>query len=302
MSSEHDPESKSQSPAGRPLSWGERESKKRARQRAHRSSGAERAWGRLLRRFQRLLRSVGLARRRVEVAGVVYRELSGVSLRRALDDAGSGVKEYEVRFPMPRGELNSAQHPHREDMRIRFTRRRQYADLGHDPRVRFVRSLRGLVRPGQRVLELGCGTGASSARLAAEVGPSGGVIAINRDGESVRFARQRYRADHLAFELGWLDSLNGELDGSFDIVLAVDLFRDAADDPSRSRTISEVWRVLSPGGYMLLMFTDPTQLSAHERRLAGLGAESVEVIDPDPVLGWAALRALKPEKDHGSRG
>lgn len=279
---------------GRPLSWGERESKRRARMRSHRSTGAERAWGRAWRRLGRLMRAMGLSRRTIVAQGVVYRERSGVSLRRALGETGAGVKEYEVRFPLPNKGMASAQYPHRESMRIRFTRRRQYADLGHDPRVRFVRSLRGVVKPGQRVLELGCGTGAASSLLASAVGPSGGVVAINRDGESIRFARQRYRYDHLAYELGWLDTLSGELDGAFDVVIAVDLFRDAPDDPGKSRAIAELWRVLSAGGSLLLICSDPDALEAYEHRLGGLGALGIEAIDADPVLRWAALRASKP--------
>ncbi len=300
MASDRELESKPS--RGRPLSWGERESKRRARQRAHRSSGAERAWARAFRRLRRLSRRLGLTRRRIEVNGVVYRERSGVSLRRAMGDTGQGVKEYEVRFPLPGRSMASTQYPHRESMRIRFTRLRQYADLGHDPRVRFVRMLRDAVRPGQRVLELGCGTGASSALLAGAVGPSGAVVAVNRDGESVRFARQRYRFDHLAFELGWIETLGGELDGSFDVVVCVDLYRDAPDDPSKARAITELWRVLSRGGSLLLASRDPRGADAYFDRRGGLGAEEIERIDPDPVLGWGGVRAIKvgQERDSGS--
>lgn len=285
----------------RPLSWGERESKRRARQRSHRASGAERVWTRAMSRLRRLMRSLGMSRRRIEVGGVVYRELTGMSLRRALGETGPGVKEYEVRFPLPGRELRSAQYPHREEMRIRFTARRRFADLGHDPRVRFVHAMRDVVRPGQRVLDLGCGTGAGSAQLASAVGPSGGVVAINRDGESIRFARQRYRADHLAFELGWLDTLSGELDGAFDVVVAVDLFRDAPDDPGKSRAVSELWRVVKRGGWVLMVCSDPREIESYEDRLGGLGGEQIERVEPDPVLGWAAVRGGKPEPTRGSR-
>lgn len=286
--------------SGRPLSWGERESRRRARQRAHRSSGAGRVWSRLFRWARRQSRSLGLSRRRIEVGGVVYRERSGVSLRRALSEVGAGVKEYDVRFPLPGRAMSSTQYPHREMMHIRFTRMRQYADLGHDPRVRFVQSLRDVVRPGQRVLELGCGTGASSGLLASGVGPSGAVVAVNRDGESIRFARQRYRVDHLAFELGWIETLTGELDCSFDVVVCVDLYRDAPDDPSKARAIAELWRVLGAGGSMLLVSSDPgaAGFEATIDRLNGLGAAWVEVVSPDPVLGWLGVRASKADSEH----
>ncbi len=285
----------------RPLSWGERETQRRARQRSHRGGNAERALGRLRSRLRRAWRAMGFSRRRIVVGGVVYRELSGVSLRRALSETGPGVKEYAVRFPIPVGELEGAQHAHREGMQIRFTHRRRYADLGHDPRVQFVRALRGVVRPGDRVLDLGCGTGAGSAELAHWVGPSGGVIAINRDGESIRYARQRYRANHLAYELGWLDTLSGELDGAFRAAVVFDLFRDAPDDPSRSRAITEIWRVIADGGSVVLVSTDETDCDAYERRLAGLGAEGMARLGPDPVLGWVGMMAGKPEKPKGTR-
>ncbi len=281
--------------AGRPLSWGERERQRRRRRRDLQTSVVERAWERLLRRCGRLARSTGLTRRRIAVQGVVYREKSGLSLRRALSATGPGVKEYEVRFAPVGSTMKGTQHPARESMRIRYTHRRIYADLGHDPRMRLVQIMHKRVRPGDRVLELGCGTGASSAMLAALVGPSGGVVAINRDGESIRFARQRYRSDHLGFELGWLETLEGELDGAYDAALAVDLFRDAPDEPSKSRAISSLWRVVRDGGAVLVACTERNRLDDVTHRLGALGGVDVVELDPDPVLLWVGVLAVKPE-------
>jgi len=246
-----------------------------------------------------------LTRRKIHVRGAVYRELSAVPLRRALSPTGSGVKEYEVRFT-PRGEaMESQQYPARESMKIRYTHRRIYADLGHEPRIRLVQIMRRVVRPGDRVLDLGCGPGASSAMLASLVGPSGGVFAIDRDGESIRFARQRYRSNHLAFELGWAETLEGELDGAFDAVMVVDLFRDAPDEPSKSRAIASLWRILRPGGAVLFVSTHRNRLDGVTDRLAGLEAKTIKLIDPDPVLLWAGALARKPDprqmSGHGER-
>lgn len=279
----------------RPLSWGEREQRRRDRRRA-KQPGVMSGWlGRLARRLGKLSRTLGLTRRKIDAQGVVYRERSGVSLRRALGPTGSGVKEYDVRFPAPGAGMRGSQYPARESMRIRYTHARMYADLGHDPRVRVVQMMHKRVRPGDRVLELGCGTGGSSSVLAALAGPSGGVVAITRDGESIRFARQRYRCDHLAFELGWLETLEGELDGAFDAVFAVDLFRDAPDDPGRSRAVSSVWRVLREGGLMVVSCSDRNRLDDVVSRLGALGAGSVLTPDPDPVLLWGTVAAVKPE-------
>ncbi len=178
------------------------------------------------------------------VEGVRYRERKSNSVKGLLPNATTDAREYEVRFP-DRG--NAGQRP----MRIRVTRARIYDDLSPDPRVELVRALDSLVRPGDRVLMLGSGTGAGARRLAYLVGPSGGVVALDRDGESVRFARQRYNDPQTGFELGWTETLSGELDGAFDAAVAVDPLRDATNQIERARAIAEILRVIRPGGHVL---------------------------------------------------
>ena len=281
--------------ASRPLSWGEREEQQRLRSRASKPGPFMILVNRILSKTGRVSRSIGLTRRKIEINGVVYRERNTTSLRRALSPTGSGVKEYDVQFPAWNGTMPASQYPMRESMRIRYTHKRMYADLGHEPRVQFFTHLTDLVRPGDRVLELGCGTGGGSAVLATMAGPSGGAIAIHRDGESIRYARQRYRADQLAFELGWLETLDGELDGAFDVVVAVDLFRDAPDEPSKSRAIASLWRVLSPGGVALVMTRDRNRLDEQVDRLGALGAQRVDLLPEDPILLWGGAIAQRPE-------
>ncbi len=278
----------------RPLSWSERvEQRKRKDAEA---SGLNRVAQGLLARVGVFSRSIGLSRRKHECEGVVYRERSNTSLRRSLSVTGSGVKEYDVRFHQAAGEVQSLQYPVRETMRIRYTHHRIFADLGHDPRIGFVEQIQKTIRPGDRVLELGCGTGGGSEKLAELVGPSGGVVALQLDGESIRFARQRYRRNHLAYELGWLETLEGELDSAFDAIIAVDLFRDAPDDPSKSRAIASLWRVLAPGGGVTLICSDRRQMGQMTDRLLGAGSESVKMLESDPALHWDGAIARKPER------
>lgn len=285
----------------RPLSWAEREEQQRLRSRASKPNVVVTLFTRVLAKVGRVSRSMGLTRRRIEVNGVIYRERNSSSLRRALSPSGSGVKEYDVRFPSWNGTMPASQYPMRATMRIRYTHKRMYADLGHEPRVQFFTHLNKLVRPGDRVLELGCGTGGGSAILASMVGPSGGVISVHRDGESVRFARQRYRANQLAFELGWIETLEGELDGAFDVVVAVDLFRDAPDAPSKSRAIASLWRVVRPGGVVLVMTRDRNRLDEQVERLGALGAVKVDLLPPDPILLWGGVIARRPEPKSSDR-
>jgi SAM-dependent methyltransferase len=178
----------------------------------------------------------------ITVDGVQYRERRASGLRSAFTGSESGVREYEVRFP----DADARKRP----FRIRATPTRIYDDLSPDPRAELVRALDPLVRPGDRVLELGCGTGAGSRHLAYLVGPSGGVVALDRDGESIRFARQRYTAAQIGFELGWVETLSGELDNAFDAVVATDPFRDDPGHKERVRTLDEIVRVLRPGGHL----------------------------------------------------
>ncbi len=282
---------------GQPLSWGQRVERRRQRKRAGIPALVGRVIARVLGRVARFARSVGMTRGKVVVDGVVYRERTTTNLRRALSATGSGVKEYDVYFPHGGGAMQSRQYPMRESLRIRYTHKRIFSDLGHDPRLGFIELIQNHIRPGDRVLEIGCGTGGGSAKLAGLVGPSGAVVAMNRDGESIRFARQRYRHNHLAFEIGWLETLEGELDGGFDAVVAVDLFRDAPDEPSKSRAVGLVWRLVRDGGMVVVICTDRNRLDQKTDRLGGLGIESLEVFEPDPVLLWGGAVGFKPGGD-----
>ena len=279
-------------PRSKPMSWGDREDRRRAQRLVGMWEVCMRWAQRLGARVGRVSRSVGLSHHKIVVDGVVYRERNSVSLKRSLSGlgggvGGDGVKEYDVRFSglgLPEASL---QYPFREAMRIRCTNKRVYQDLSSDPRLGFLDAYRDLVRPGMRVLDLGCGTGALSNELAGLVGPSGAAVGIHRDGESIRFARQRYRHDHLAYELGWIESLEGELDRSFGAVIATDVLRDAADEPSKSRAVSGLWRLVEDGGAMVVVCSRGNQLSEVSDRIEASGGELVESLETGVARGWS---------------
>lgn len=215
----------------RPISLGEQERRRRRLRLLVLRRRAGLAWA-------RVLSAIGW-RRSIVVDGVRYRERTADPLRRALSRGGDGVKEYDVRFPSSAGLK-------RTTMRIRCTKDRMYADVGPTRRPGLYRALGGRVRPGMRVFELGCSTGAGASMLSGLVGPSGGVVCVDRDRESIRYARLRYRGGPVGFEIGWVESLGGELDGAFDVVIGVDAL--TGENGGDALVLAELWRVVGPGG------------------------------------------------------
>jgi enediyne biosynthesis protein CalE5 len=106
---------------------------------------------------------------------------------------------------------------------------------------------RAALRPGQRVLDLGTGTGAVAAKAAAAVGSEGSVLAIDPSPEMVALAARRAArpgTDPFRIELGTAEAIPAE-DESFDAALASLSLMYATD---RAQAAAEIARVLRPGG------------------------------------------------------
>ena len=103
------------------------------------------------------------------------------------------------------------------------------------------------LRPGHRVLDLGCGTG-TLAMMARGAEPGIEVIGLDADPEMLSRAQAKARRARLSvrFDEGRSDALPYE-DRSFDRVLAT-LFFHHLTDQAKEATIREVARVLRPGG------------------------------------------------------
>src|SRR5215208_3947041 len=101
--------------------------------------------------------------------------------------------------------------------------------------------------PGQRVLDLGCGTGT----LAIEVKrrePEAEVVGLDADPEMLGQARRK--AEDAGVELELTEGFSTELpyeDGSIDLVLSTLFFHHLDPEPKR-QTVREIARVLRPGG------------------------------------------------------
>ena len=112
--------------------------------------------------------------------------------------------------------------------------------------------LAGQIESGQRVLDLGCGTGALAVRAARR----GAIVkGIDINPEMLAIARRRVRDEQLEGRVELAEQGVAELDEeeerSYDAVTSGLCFSELSDDELRY-TLDQVARVLKPGGLLLV--------------------------------------------------
>lgn len=124
------------------------------------------------------------------------------------------------------------------------------------------------VAPGERVLDVGCGTGRLAEHIADVVGPGGSVLGIDPLPERIAIARERARAN-LAFAIGDARDLVGLGDARFDVVVLNAVFHWL---PEKAGPLAGFFRVLRRGGRLGLTTRPPgRRTELQEVRLEVLG-------------------------------
>jgi arsenite methyltransferase len=140
------------------------------------------------------------------------------------------------------------------------------------------------LKAGERVLDIGTGTGRLAEFVASLIGAHGSVIGIDPLQSRIDVARLR-QSKTLTFETGHAEDLSRFGDGQFDAVYLNSVFHWVAE---KDWALREINRVLKPGGRLGLNVQDPSK--PHESRVllreaivqAGLADRHHE---SNPVLG-----------------
>jgi len=135
--------------------------------------------------------------------------------------------------------------PRRYDFRLWL------ASWGREGRFRDEEIRLARIAPGDRVLDIGCGTGTLTIAAARAAGPTGRVVGVEPGVEMIDRARAKARRAGIPIEFVATagEALPFAID-SFDVVLLSLVLHQLPSDPLH-RTMSEVRRVLAPGGRLL---------------------------------------------------
>jgi ubiquinone/menaquinone biosynthesis C-methylase UbiE len=163
-------------------------------------------------------------------------------------------------------------------------------------REKFLRLAR--IRPGETVLDVGCGTGTLAIAAARHAGSAGRVFGI--DASRNMLARARRKAKKARQPVDFREAPAQQLpfeDGSFDLVTSTVMLHHLPAK-ARAEAISEIARVLKPGGRAFVAdFATPSSSRQHgflahlhrhgavkfNQILALLGDAGLQVIDSGAV-------------------
>lgn len=157
------------------------------------------------------------------------------------------------------------------------------------------------VRPGARVLDVGCGVGRWSRLLAAR---GAQVTGVDLSPTMIAQAERRARADGLAERCRFLvqDCVQLEVEGPFDLILCVTVLQHMLDAGAPRAAVRRIARRVAPGGHLVVLEAAPARFvsrcdtevfRARHRdfylRLfdeCGLAVRAVRGVDPAPFKTW----------------
>jgi demethylmenaquinone methyltransferase/2-methoxy-6-polyprenyl-1,4-benzoquinol methylase/phosphoethanolamine N-methyltransferase len=125
--------------------------------------------------------------------------------------------------------------------------------FGQLPAIRRFSIETAALKPGERVLDVGCGPGSLTIPAARKAGRSGHAAGIDASPEMIAVASRKARKQGLDidFRVAPVESLPFE-DGQFDVVLSSLMLHHLPDDV-KAQGLAEILRVLKPGGRLIVI-------------------------------------------------
>lgn len=136
-------------------------------------------------------------------------------------------------------------------------------------------------KPGDRALDVGCGTGYLTSMLAAAVTPGGSVIGVDASAAMVDEASRLRSPDGCTYTVGAAERLEFE-DGRFDVV-ASSLMLHHLPTELRVPALREMRRVLCPGGRLLIAEFRPPRTELGRRVVGAITGPAMQE-DQRPLL------------------
>jgi ubiquinone/menaquinone biosynthesis C-methylase UbiE len=148
------------------------------------------------------------------------------------------------------------------------------------------------VKSGDKLLDVGCGTGSLTLAAHSRTGANGKTYGIDAAPEMIEVAKKKASRSGLevAFDVGLIEKLAFP-DATFDVVISRLAIHHLPDDLKR-RGVAEILRVLKPGGHLLIAdFKAPTDhaLSHIAAALFGPHMMQTNVWSLPPMLASAGF-------------
>lgn len=144
--------------------------------------------------------------------------------------------------------------------------RQRTADLAH-------------IQPGEKVLDVGCGTGTLAIEVEPRIGPAGRVVGVDPGEQQIARARLKAARRNLPveFQIGVVEQLDFP-DQTFDVVLSTIMMHHLSDSLKR-QGLAEIARVLKPGGRLVIAdFKRPDERPAQSVRFGAGGSRTQDLI------------------------